>query len=40
LWAIATNSRQHEFVKRAVTKYVGDHPGTFATTTLSAMILR
>jgi hypothetical protein len=37
LWAIASNTRQHDYVKRTVTKYIGDHPGTPATKALSAL---
>lgn len=37
LWAIASNSRQHDYVKQAVAKYIGDHPGIPATKALSAL---
>lgn len=37
LWAIGSNSRQHDFVKRTVAEYTGDHPGTPATKALSAL---
>ena len=37
LWAIGSNSRQHDYVKRTVTKYIGDHRGTPATKALSAL---
>ncbi|WP_338822417.1 hypothetical protein [Bradyrhizobium septentrionale] len=37
LWAIASNSRQHDYVKQTVVRYVGDHPGAPATKALSAL---
>lgn len=36
LWALQSNSRQHEFVARAVAKYIEDHPGTPAQKALAA----
>jgi hypothetical protein len=37
LWAIASNARQHEFVRQTTARYIGDHPGTPATKALSAL---
>jgi hypothetical protein len=37
LWAIQSNSRQHEYVEQTTAKYIGDHPGTPATKALSAL---
>jgi hypothetical protein len=37
LWAIASNTRQHEFVRQITTRYIADHPGTPATKALSAL---
>ena len=37
LWAIQSNSRQHEYVKQTTAKYIGDHPGTPAAKALSAL---
>jgi hypothetical protein len=35
LWAIRSNSIQHDYVKQTTAKYIGDHPGTPATKALS-----
>jgi hypothetical protein len=40
LWALQSNARQHQFVERAVTKYVEDHPGTPAAKALTAATQR
>jgi len=37
LWAIRSNSLQHEYVKQTAAKYIADHPGTPATKALSAL---
>jgi hypothetical protein len=37
LWALESNARQHPFVERAVTQYVGDNPGTPAARVLSTL---
>ena len=37
LWAIASNTRQHEYVRQTTARYIGDHPGTPATKALSAL---
>ena len=37
LWAITANSRQHDYVRQTVARYIGDRPGTPATKTLSAL---
>jgi hypothetical protein len=38
LWAIRSNAIEHEYVKQAATKYIGDHPGTPATKALAAAL--
>lgn len=37
LWAIGSNTRQHDFVKQTTTRYIQEHPGTPATKALSAL---
>jgi len=37
LWAVQSNSRQHEYVKQTATQYIQDHAGTPATKALSAL---
>jgi hypothetical protein len=37
LWAIGSNSRQHEYVKQTAANYIREHPGTPATKALSAI---
>ena len=40
LWGLQSNARQHQFVERAVTKYVADHPGTPTAKALTAATQR
>lgn len=37
LWATESNARQHPFVEQAVTAYINENPGTYATQAMAAM---